>query len=216
MRHIGLFGGTFNPIHHGHLLAAVSVRTQLNLDEIRFVPAAYSPFKSRPEVSDTHRIEMLKLVIKDDPALKIDTRELQRPGPSYTIDTLVDIAREQPEDRLYLLIGMDAWCQFEDWQRWQEIIKLCHLVVLSRPGFCFSELPEHWQKRRAKDIRDLKNASAGKLIFVTVPACDAASNIIREKILQGNSTEGELTGSTRRYIERHQLYRDLSITQMTS
>lgn len=207
MRHIGLFGGTFNPIHHGHLLAAVSVRTQLKLDEIRFVPAAYSPFKSRPEVSDTHRVEMLKLVIEDDPALKIDTRELQRPGPSYTFDTLVDIARERPEDRLYLLIGMDAWRQFEGWQRWQEIIKLCHLVVLSRPGFFFSELPEHWQKRRVKDIRDLKNASVGKLIFVTVPACDVASNTIRERIRQDRHTGAGLNESVRHYIEHHQLYR---------
>ena len=207
MRHIGLFGGTFNPIHHGHLLAAVSVRTQLKLDEIRFFPAAYSPFKSRPEVSDTHRVEMLKLVIEDDPALKIDTRELQRPGPSYTFDTLVDIAREQPEDRLYLLIGMDAWRQFEGWQRWQEIIKLCHLVVLSRPGFSFSELPEHWQKRRVKDIRDLKNASVGKLIFVTVPACDVASNTIRERIRQDRHTGASLNESVRHYIEHHQLYR---------
>ena len=207
MRHIGLFGGTFNPIHRGHLLAADSVRTQLQLDEIRFLPAACSPFKTRPEVNDAHRVEMLELAIEDHSGLKVDTRELQRPGSSYTIDTLVDIAREHPKDRLYLLIGMDAWHQFEDWQRWQEIVKFCHLVVLSRPGFYFSELPEHWEKRRANNLPDLKNAAVGKLIFVTVPACHAASNNIRERIRQGRSTEADLTKSTRHYIERHLLYR---------
>lgn len=207
MRHIGLFGGTFNPIHRGHLLAADSVRTQLQLDEIRFLPAACSPFKTRPEVNDAHRVEMLELAIEDHSGLKVDTRELQRPGPSYTIDTLVDIAREHPEDRLYLLIGMDAWHQFEDWQRWQEIVKFCHLVVLSRPGFSFSELPEYWQKRQVNDVGGLKTASAGKLIIVTVPACDAASNTIRERIRQGRDTEIDLPESTGQYIERHRLYR---------
>ncbi len=158
-------------------------------------------------MSDIHRLEMLKLAIEDDPTFKIDARELQRPGPSYTIDTLEDIVREHPEDRLYLLIGMDAWRQFERWQRWREIIKFCHLVALSRPGFSFTELPERWEKRRANDLQDLKNAAAGKLIFVTVPACDAASNKIRERIRQGRSTEAGLTASTRHYIEHHQLYR---------
>ena len=207
MRHIGLFGGTFNPMHRGHLLAANSVLTQLKLDEIRFLPAAHSPFKPRPGVSDVHRVEMLNLAIMDDHALRVDTRELQRPGPSYTIDTLADLAVEHPDDRLYLLIGMDAWLQFEHWHRWKEFTNYCHLVVLSRPGFASPALPEYWENRQLSDTQELKKTSIGKLIFLVVPACDAASSNIREQIRQGHSTEANLLESTGLYIEDHKLYR---------
>jgi len=206
VRHIGLFGGSFNPIHEGHILAAESVRTQLRLDEICFLPAAYSPFKTQPELSSAHRIEMLKRAITGYPALKVDRRELDRPGPSFTINTLEDIVRACPHDRLYLLIGMDAWEGFERWHQWQTIIKLCHLVVVSRPGYAAPVLSEFWQEKQLTDLQLLRNSPAGKLIFVTVPASKAASNEIRERIKQGQSTNNDLPEKVREYIEEQQLY----------
>jgi nicotinate-nucleotide adenylyltransferase len=208
MQHIGLFGGSFNPVHHGHILAADSVRTQLGLDEIRFLPASHSPFKTRPKLSDAHRIEMLDRAISGHPALKVDARELRRPGPSYTIDTLREIARDHPGDRLYLLIGMDAWEQFEHWHQWREITKYCHLVVLSRPSYSLSALSEYWQKKLSSDIQSLKGSATGKLVFVTIPASDAASSEIRERIKQGRSTVSDLPPAVSDYIEEQQLYRE--------
>ncbi len=208
MQHIGLFGGSFNPVHQGHILAADSVHTQLGLDEIRFLPASHSPFKTRPKLSDAHRTEMLERAISGYPALKIDARELQRPGPSYTIDTLKEVARDRPGDRLYLLIGMDAWEQFEHWHQWREIIKYCHLVVLSRPNYSPSALSEYWQEKLTSDIQSLKGSAAGKLIFVTIPASEAASNEIRERIKQGHSTHSDLPKAVSDYIEEQQLYRE--------
>ncbi len=206
MQHIGLFGGSFNPIHKGHILAAESVRAQLKLDKIYFLPAAYSPFKTQPELSNAHRVEMLKRAIASYPALKIDRRELDRPGPSFTINTLEDIVRTCPHDRLYLLIGMDAWEGFERWHQWQAIIERCHLVVVSRPGYATPVLSEFWQEKQLTDLQLLRNSPAGKLFFVTVPASKAASNEIRERIRQGLSTTNDLPEKVREYIEEQKLY----------
>jgi nicotinate-nucleotide adenylyltransferase len=208
MQHIGLFGGSFNPVHQGHILAADSVRTQLGLDEIRFLPPSHSPIKTSPELSDAHRTEMLERAISGYPALKIDARELQRPGPSYTIDTLKEIAGDHLGDRLYLLIGMDAWEQFEHWHQWREIIKYCHLVVLSRPNYAHVALSEFWQEKLSSDIQGLKGSAAGRLVFVTIPASEAASNEIRERIKQGRSTHNDLPQAVIDYIQEQQLYRE--------
>jgi len=156
VKHIGLFGGSFNPVHCGHLLAAESVLKQLALDQILFLPAAYSPFKARPEIRDAQRLDMLRCAIEDYPTFKIDTRELKQPGPSYTINTLVDIAAENPQTQLYLLIGMDAWEHFERWKQWREIMDLCHLIVLSRPCYSLPKLSEYWQKKLMDDVKTLK------------------------------------------------------------
>ena len=208
MKHIGLFGGSFNPVHCGHLLAAESVLEQLALDEILFLPAACSPFKARPEIRDTQRLDMLRCAIEDYPAFKIDSRELKQPGPSYTINTLVDIAAENPQTQLYLLIGMDAWEHFERWKQWREIMDLCHLIVLSRPGYSMPELSEYWRERLIDDVQMLKKSAPGKLVFVTVPASNAASNEIRECIKQGRNTCNDLPEAVRDYIEEQQLYRN--------
>lgn len=207
MRHIGVFGGSFNPVHRGHIIAADSARMQLELDEVRFLPAAHSPFKTRSALSDAHRIDMLKRAIEGHPAFKIDTQELLRSGPSYTLDTLTAITNDRPGDRLYLLIGMDAWQTFEFWHQWQTILELGHLVVLSRPGYSPSALSEYWREKMVTGSQELKNSTAGRLMFVTVPASKAASNTIREQIQQGLDVSDDLPGSVHNYILEHQLYR---------
>jgi nicotinate-nucleotide adenylyltransferase len=207
MRHIGLFGGTFNPVHTGHLLAADAVREQLGLDEIRFLPAAFSPFKVRPKLSDSHRVAMLMHAVTDHPEFKIDTRELHMQGPSYTINTLKSINRDSPRNRLYLLIGMDAWQGFEQWHKWQEIIEICHLVVTTRPGYSPKHLSDFWQAKKVTDANEIKRSRARKLMFVSVPRSEAASSEIRKFIKKGQSTKRFLPDSVAQYIEEHQLYR---------
>ena len=207
MRHIGLFGGTFNPVHTGHLLAADAVREQLGLDVIRFLPAAYSPFKVRPELSDRHRVAMLEHAVADYPEFKIDTRELHMQGPSYTINTLKSINRDSPRNRLYLLIGMDAWKGFEHWHKWQEIIEICHLAITTRPGYSPENLSNFWQAKQVTDADEIKSSRAGKLIFVSVPRSEAASSEIRKYIKKSQSTKSFLPDSVAQYIEEHQLYR---------
>jgi nicotinate-nucleotide adenylyltransferase len=207
MRHIGLFGGTFNPVHTGHLLAADAVRDQLGLDEIRFLPAAYSPFKARPELSDSHRIAMLEHAVADYPEFKIDTRELHMDGPSYTINTLKSINGDSPRDRLYLLIGMDAWQDFEHWHKWQEILEICHIVVTTRPGYSPENLSDFWQAKKVTEANEIKGSRSGKMMFVSVPRSEAASSEIRKYIKKSQSTKNFLPDSVAQYIEEHQLYR---------
>jgi nicotinate-nucleotide adenylyltransferase len=207
IRHIGLFGGSFNPIHSGHLLAATAICQQLELDQVRFLPAAQSPFKDRPEVSDAHRLAMLERALVDYPAFTLDTRELSRSGPSYTIETLKRLRLEFPENRLYLIIGMDAWLGFEHWHNWQAIMPLCHLVVSSRPGYTPAPLSAYWHSRQETDAKKLAASNAGKLIFLHVPASEAASSEIRWSIAQNNSTQEFLPAPVKAYITAQGLYR---------
>ena len=209
MRHIGLLGGTFNPVHNGHLLAAEAVLEQLELDEIRFLPAARSPFKQNPDIDDRHRLAMLELVLADRSEFCLDSRELERPPPSYTVDTLRLLVDEQPRDRYYLLIGMDAWQSFEDWKQWPRILELCHLVVMTRPGYVPESLASHWQQRLKPDSTQLRASRVGGLLFVTVPASEAASSTLRRDIELGRDTGSLLHPAVKAYIEEQRLYQAL-------
>ena len=134
MQTIGLLGGTFNPIHFGHLRMAQELAESLNLDEVRFIPSANPPHKHAPLVSAEQRATMVRLAIADNPLFKFDDRELNRTGASFTIDTLVSLRDELGEKTsLVLIMGSDAFIKFDTWHRWQEIIKLCHIALVQRP-----------------------------------------------------------------------------------
>lgn len=202
-KHIGLFGGSFNPVHSGHLVVAKSVFQQLSLDALWFIPAAQSPFKHKPEVDDQHRIAMLELAIQTQVEFKLDTRELTKPGPSYTIDTLNSIAKQHPDDNLYFLLGVDAWMGFERWREWPDILDLCRLIVMSRPGYPLPELSDRWQSKRVTNAQALSN---GTFISLEVPASKASSSEIRRRIAKGDSTADFLSPSVKGYIDQHTLY----------
>ena len=203
-KRIGLFGGTFNPVHAGHIVVAKSIDEQLDLDELRFIPAAQSPFKDKPNIDDHHRLAMLELAIKSVEGFTVDSRELAKPPPSFTIDTLKSIAREQTDDQLCLLIGIDAWLDFEQWHDWQSIADLCCLVVMTRPGYAQTELSGYWQSKKISSTQDLAN---GKLIFMAVLASNASSSMIRRQIRDGAETKEYLDSAVAQYIDAHQLYR---------
>lgn len=132
---IGVFGGTFDPVHYGHLLAAETCREQLNLDVVRFIPAAISPHKTGVAVTDGHaRADMLKLAVSGYPEFVVDRRELKRSGSSFTVDTLQEIATETPEDELIFLMGADSLRDFLTWKEPERIAQLATLAVCNRPG----------------------------------------------------------------------------------
>jgi len=208
--HIGLFGGSFDPVHCGHILVADSVRSQLSLDTLYFIPAAQSPYKPRPAAADKHRLAMLQRAIADYPGLALDTREMQRPGPSYSIDTLKEIVSDQADNHYYLLIGMDAWGGFEGWYQWRSILEYCNFLVLSRPGFPLPVLSPEWQQRQLRSISDMRQSRAGKMMFIDVPASPAASSDIRRKISRGQHLDGLLCPQVQAYIEQNGLYQAVS------
>ena len=121
MRRIGLLGGTFDPVHNGHIRLAVEMGERLQLDEIHLIPAAVPPLRDQPRVAGSQRLAMLATVIEEFDSFVIDDRELHRDGPSYTIDTLEELRQEHPDDSMSLIIGMDAFLQLEQWHRWKDI-----------------------------------------------------------------------------------------------
>ncbi|MBI3995237.1 MAG: nicotinate (nicotinamide) nucleotide adenylyltransferase, partial [Nitrospirae bacterium] len=139
---IGIFGGTFNPIHNGHLAIAEEVLKTVGLDRVLLIPANQPPHKADREIpSARHRLAMVRLAVEDHPGLDVSDLEISRPGKSYTIDTLNALRRRYPKEaEFYLMLGLDAFLEFSTWRSPQKILQGCHIIVVSRPGSRFSDL----------------------------------------------------------------------------
>ncbi|HCU54305.1 MAG TPA: nicotinic acid mononucleotide adenylyltransferase [Gammaproteobacteria bacterium] len=203
---IGIFGGTFDPIHYGHLRPAEEARDQLALKEVRFVPAGQPPLRTRPVASAAQRLAMVELAIRGIDRFRVDARELLHEGPSYTVLTLESLRRELPTTPLCLLIGMDQFLGFERWHRWPEIPDLAHLVVLRRPGAVLGTLPGWAQPRFTEAIADLRASSAGRLAFLPVHPQDISATRIREALARGDSVSRLLPETVLAYIHTNHLY----------
>lgn len=203
---IGIFGGTFDPIHYGHLRPAEEARDQLALTEVRFIPAGQPPLRSPPVASAAQRLAMVELAIRGLDRFRVDARELQRAGPSYTVTTLESLRRELANTPLCLLIGADQFQSFEHWHRWREIPELAHLVVLRRPGAMLDALPEWAPPRVTDDVSDLRRAPAGRLAFLPVHPQDISATRIREALARGESVSGLLPEAVLAYIHTNHLY----------
>jgi len=191
---IGIFGGTFDPIHFGHLRPALEVFEALKLRQMRFIPAAQPPHRQPPQADPRLRESLLLAALGNDtPGLVVDNRELRRPGPSYMVETLESLRRELKDEAMCLVLGMDAFLQLESWHRWEEIIGLAHLVVTHRPGWHFSPhdmspgLAELWQQRRVEHATRLSETVAGKLYQIAVTQLDISATQVRECIASGGS-----------------------------
>lgn len=210
---VGFFGGNFEPFHYGHLNSMLSVAEMLELDEVRCIPAAKSPLRVQTQGSTPEqRMDMLKLGIRGhEDMIKIDTRELDRGGVSYTIDTLESYLKEHGENEIYLIIGMDQFLKFDQWKSFDKILSLVNLVVTSRPGM---ELPyslEDWPLPLRNLVGDADSKEAmlksGKTIhFVRLADVDASGTEIRRKIRFGQSVQALLPPSVDEYIRAHKLY----------
>ncbi len=203
---IGIYGGTFNPVHHGHLRTALEVAEQFNLDQLRLTPCRLPAHRETPEVSGEMRLEMLQLAIANTPGLQIDRRELDREGPSYMVDTLQSVAEENPEASLMLFVGIDAFAGLELWHQWQRLFELAHVVVMTRPGCKMPALSDFLSPRFSDDPRQLRQGRAGRLFFQPVTALDISATGIRKLLASGRNPQFLLPDSVISYIRQHQLY----------
>lgn len=206
---IGLFGGTFDPVHYGHLRAALEVKGFFNLDEVRLIPSSVPPHRAQPLASAIQRLEMLKLAVQNQPGLKIDTRELEREGNSYMVDTLRSLRGEFPDRSLILFIGCDAFNGLTTWHHWRQLFDYAHIVCMTRPGFAIHDLVDFFRARLTNEIAHLEQSAAGKLFFQTVTHLDISSTAIRKMIAEKRNPGYLLPDNVIEYIHRNMLYENI-------
>jgi nicotinate-nucleotide adenylyltransferase len=208
---IGILGGTFNPIHNGHLHFADRLQQTLAFEAIRFMPAAIPALKYAPIVSAEQRTDMVRLAIADHPKFQIDTRELERAGPSYSIDSLTSLRKELGDKvSICWLIGSDAFAKLNTWHRWNELLNHCHFVVVKRP--LSEEL--NWntevelllETHQTNDANTLKTSASGKVLIQEIEALDISSTQIRQHIASKTNVSDVMPSSVIKYIQQHQLY----------
>jgi nicotinate-nucleotide adenylyltransferase len=207
---IGILGGTFDPIHHGHLRLALELYERLDLAEVRFIPAAQPPHREMPIVDGFMRLAMIRAAIVDIKGLTVDDRELQRAGFSYTVDTLTSLREEYPQRGLCLILGMDAFMGLPKWQQWEHLIELAHLLVVRRMG---TLLPEAHQMRdflkihQAFQPQQLMQQPSGKIWIEEIPTLAISATQIRGLIAAGKNPRYLLPLAALDIINSHQLYR---------
>lgn len=187
MKPLAIFGGTFDPVHLGHLSVAWEASELLDAD-VHLLPASVPPHRPPPIASAQQRVAMLRAALQGQSRLALDTRELKREGPSYTIDTLLELRAEQGDRPLVLLIGADAFAGLPGWHRWHELFDLAHIGVLSRPGVEVvlpDELQREIANRRVDGAVACRHASAGKLIQLEVTPLEISATRIRELLASG-------------------------------
>ena len=187
---IGLLGGSFDPIHHGHLLVAQAAAEALGLDEVRFVPARQQPFKvGNHSAAAEDRLRMVELAITDEPRFAVERCEIDRPEPSYTVDTIRALRAREPARALVLLVGADAAAELPSWHQAEEIPQLARVVMFARPG--------------AVDLR-----AAGTFETIHVPQVDISASEIRRRVRAGRSIRYWVPERVRQHIVTRRLYQD--------
>lgn len=207
---IGLLGGTFDPIHLGHLRAAWEVREALRIDDFRWLPAGRPPHRSEAVTPAAHRLAMLQLALEGLAGFGIDQRELQRPGPSYMVDTLRDIRNESGPAPLLLIIGQDSAAGLDGWHRWRELFELAHLVIMQRPGAYPAgreDLRQALEPRTVADPGRLRSVTAGLVYRIEVSQLAISASAIRSLVRAGRSPRFLVTDAVLAYIDQHGLYR---------
>ena len=216
-RRIGLFGGTFDPPHVGHLALAEWARESLRLERVLLVPAGLPPHKGRARLSSVeHRVAMTRLAARDNPAFTVSTLEARRDGPSFTVDTLRALRRREPRARIFLLMGADSLEEFPDWHDPPGILALATLAVAARPGARAAEGRAVWARAAAPASRRLAAAGAAaprrpgraaRVVWLRNPGLDLSSRAIRARVRAGRTVRYLVPDAVARYIARHRLYR---------
>jgi nicotinate-nucleotide adenylyltransferase len=210
MQPLAIFGGTFDPVHHGHLRAAWEAAEALDA-ELLMIPCHVPPHRAQPVASAQQRIAMLTLALVGQQRLRADDRELLREGPSYTVDTLIALRAEIGASRpLVLLVGADAFAGLSSWNRWRELFDHAHVCVLTRPGHggvFEAELASEWFTRKVDDVVQLRTRPSGAIAAIEVTALDISASAIRALIASGRSPQFLLPSSVAHFIERSGLYR---------
>jgi nicotinate-nucleotide adenylyltransferase len=208
---IGVYGGTFDPIHFGHLRPALDVYEAAGLEEVRFIPCGQPAHREAPLTDAQHRLAMLRLAIARQPGFKVDEREIHRHGPSYMVDTLRELREECGAKPLCLIIGFDAFLGLDTWHEWEQIPDLANLIITRRPGWDeagFRAKPEldRLVKARQMSIDKLEQYQFGGLCFVPVTQLNISASQIRELIQQGRDVHYLLPDSVYELIKQEKLY----------
>jgi len=218
---VAVFGGTFDPVHYGHLRAALEAMEMLGLEELRMMPAGDPPHRADTVATAGQRLEMLQLAVRACPGLRVDDREVRRSGPSFMVDTLSEIRGEVGEAPLLLLIGQDAANALDSWHRWRDLFALAHLVVMRRPDAqepqagaakrdtfvqCRGELRGELDKRRVDQAARLHQSAAGCVVTLEITQLDISSTFIRELFARGRSARFLMPEEVIGYILQRQLY----------
>ncbi|MFC2021813.1 nicotinate-nucleotide adenylyltransferase [Chloroflexota bacterium] len=196
---IGVLGGTFDPIHNGHTMVAEETRTRLNLAEVLLVPAGQPWLKEdSPILAAEHRVKMVRLAITAHPYLKLSTMEIDRPGPSYTVETIAELQTQLGTgDELFFILGWDSLAQLPEWMEPSRLVKICHLVAVPRPGYTLPDLDS---------LEAVIPGLSQRLILLDKPQVDIDATQIRERVRQGLSIRHLVPEPVDEYIRQHKLY----------
>lgn len=212
---IGILGGTFDPVHIGHLRSAIEVLEGCGLDEVRLVPGAVPPHRATPLVVAQQRLDMARLAVQGVPGLSVDDRELLRDGPSWTIDTLLSLRAElSADDRLYFILGHDAFAGLHRWHRWQEILQHCHMLVLQRPDMQValpSEVEELLKQHRVDNVNAMKQV-AGQIVLVRQSPLPVSATAVRQARANGQCIRFLVADAVDDYIRQQGLYLSMPAT----
>ena len=214
---IGILGGTFNPIHYGHLAAAEEVCSRLKLDQVLFVPSFLPPHKQDEVIpSAAQRQEMVALAIAGNPHFSLSDIEVKREGMSYSIDTVAELRHLHPATDFYFITGLDSFMEIQTWKEWERLLSLCSFVVLSRPGYAFSGLASLNFMRQAVDTlhaldqRELTRAvleiGRSTVYLEQIPLYDISSTDIRQRVRQGRTIKYLLPACVETYIIKNKIY----------
>jgi nicotinate-nucleotide adenylyltransferase len=210
MSPIGIFGGTFDPIHYGHLRTALELLQALRLAEMRFMPAGNPPHRDLTIANAESRLNMVRAAIAGQPGFTLDDREVRREGPSYSVDTLTELRAEHRNRSLCLIVGIDAFLGLPKWHQWREILQLAHLIVAHRPGWrapSMGPLGELLVDRGTGRINDLHESLAGCIYIHAGTQLEISSTEVRKLIAAGRDPRYLMPDAVRAIIEETQCYR---------
>ena len=183
---IGIFGGTFDPVHYGHLKPAQDVMRELGLRRVLCIPNNVPPHREQPQLPTAMRVELLQLALQEFPGFELDLREIERDGMSYMLDTLISLKQDYADETLCLIIGMDAFAGLTHWYCWQKLFDYCHIVVTARPGYTLPpDLPDELASRIVDSAQALQTHRAGKILIKSVSLLDISASEIRQRMARG-------------------------------
>jgi nicotinate-nucleotide adenylyltransferase len=212
----GLFGGTFDPVHLGHLRAAEEIREMLSLDKVCFIPAAVAPHKKAAHSAPPpHRLEMLKLAVSDNPYFEVCDYELGKGTPSYTVETLRHLKKTNPYSEYYFMVGNELFREIETWRGWRELFKLSNFAVITRPGYSDQDgeklplaLENDFSYYKEKDnVIFYKDKNSGLIAYSNIRGLEISSTEIRRNVKSGRSIKYLVPASVEEYILRNRIYR---------
>ncbi|MDP5136559.1 nicotinate-nucleotide adenylyltransferase [Rheinheimera baltica] len=207
-KHIGILGGTFDPVHLGHVSCARFVQQHCQLDEVRLMPCHLPAHRATPGATSEQRAAMVTLAIQSYPRLSLERLELDKQSASYTADSLALLTHREPNSRFYFIIGMDSLCYFQQWKDWQGILKQAHILVCQRPGYSAAEgdAPFLLLHYGINNVTSLKQVSAGKILLLDNPLHAISASHIRQQLVSANPGTDTLDPVVLNYIATQQLY----------